>query len=289
MLKLVFLVLFAGFSHGQQNQQEYKQMVEQLMKMKAETAAQASAQTQQFEAVIRKSAGSVSVKSSQDEEFKTIEDSGYYPLDPDDTVKTGPDGYAEIYFSDRGMLKLSRNSELEIKALEQDDASVFLKIGALVAKFESKLKKKLLFKVHTPTAVCAVRGTEFAAEYSNFNKETAFGVFDEGELAVSPVDEEGKTLDEVKVEKGQEIVLSPQIKRLRTARLARLAKHRAMMGEVKKRFPLYKKRWRPMDFQRREKMRAALLKRKIRQQDDEQDAPPVKKSPRKHKPAKRGP
>lgn len=286
MFKLIFLVSFVGFSFCQQNEQQYKQMVEQLMKMKAEAGALDDTQPSQFDVIIKKIAGSVFIKSSQDGEFKTIEDSSYYPLDPDDTVKTGSDGYAQIYFSDKGMLKLSRNSELEIRDLDQNDASVFLKIGTLIAKFESKLKRKLSFKVHTPTAVCAIRGTEFAAEYSNFNKESAFGVFDEGQIVVSPIDKEGKTLDEVKVEKGQEIVLSPNIKRLKAVRLARLARHKAAIVEVRKKFSLYKNRYRPMDFQKREKMRAALLKRKIKQQHN--DRPVRTKNTSKHRPGKRG-
>lgn len=286
MLKIFISFLFISSAFSQQNQEEYKKMVEQLMKMKAEN--QTSSQNQ-FEALIKKTGGSVWVKPSEDSEFKSIDDSGYYPLDPDDTVKTGSDGYAEIYFSDRGMIKLSRNSELEIRTLEQDDSSVFLKIGALVAKFESKVKKKLFFKVNTPAAVCAVRGTEFAAEHSAFNKESSFGVFDEGELAVSSLDKDGKPSEEIKVEKNQEIVLSPQIKRLKTVRMSRLAKHKNLMTEVKKRFPLYKKRWRPMDFQRREKMRAALLKRKIKDSQEEETSAPDKKKPlNKHNRKKRG-
>ncbi|GAB4030333.1 MAG: hypothetical protein Fur0012_06110 [Elusimicrobiota bacterium] len=271
MKKLAFALLcLVSPLSAQQNQEEYKKLVEQLMKMKAEGASAEQASSSQFEAVIRKTAGTVSVKSSDDSEFKSVDDSGYYPLDPDDTVKTGTDGYAEIYFSDRGLIKLNRNSEIEIRSLEQEDSNIFLKAGSLVAKFEKNLKKKFSLSLHTPTAVCAVRGTEFGAEYSLFNKESTFGVYDEGEIAVSQLDKEGKSQEEIKVDKGSEITLSPDTKRQRVVKLSRLAKYRPMLLEIRKRHPLYKKRWRPMDRVRREKMRALLMKRKSRIEEEEQ-------------------
>lgn len=285
MKRLAFaLVCLFSPVGAQQNQEEYKKLVEQLMKMKAEGAsAEQTASSNQFEAVLRKTAGTVSVKSSEDSEFKSVDDAGYYPLDPDDTVKTGTDGYAEIYFSDRGLVKLNRNSELEIGSLEQEDSSIFLKAGSLIAKFEKSLKKKFSLSLRTPTAVCAVRGTEFGAEYSLFNKESTFGVYDEGEIAVSQMDKEGKAGEEVKVDKGSEITLSPDTKRQRVVKLSRLAKYRPMLLEIRKRHPVYKKRWRPMDRARREKMRALLMKRKPRIEEEEQ----VKKPQPKKKAVKR--
>ncbi len=260
MKKIALLLCFAMPVLAQENQQEYNKLVEELLNAKADIAQMSG--SNQFEAVIKKTAGSVSVKASDGKEFKKIEDEGYYPLDPDDTVKTGSDGTAEIYFSNRGMMKLSRNTEIEIGPLEEEDSSVFLKLGALVAKFEKSIKKKLNFKVKTPTAVCAIRGTEFGADYSIFGKKSVFGVYDEGELAVFPIDKDGKEGDEVKVEKGNEIEITPETRRIKVTKMAILGKYRPFLYEIRKKHPLYKKRWRPMERNKREKMRALLLKRK---------------------------
>lgn len=73
---------------------------------------------------------------------------------PGDTVKTGADGRADFLLQDGSMLKL--DAESAVTLLDQGAELLFGQINA-------KLKhwNKQMYVVSTPTAVCAVRGTDF--------------------------------------------------------------------------------------------------------------------------------
>jgi len=163
------------------SQEEYQKMMQQAMKS---GSSYDQGQAEGWDARLKVVSGSVMVKAVDSEEWSAI--TGEMPLDPNDAVKTASDGIAELYLDDKGAIAIGRNSELEISSLDQSDTVFALNYGSLVAKVKHFLNEKFKMQVRTPSAVCAVRGTEFAVEYSKLGKDTSVAVFDEGRVLVTP-------------------------------------------------------------------------------------------------------
>ncbi len=271
------LLLAAGPAASQEaDDADYRKMMEQMMK----SGNYSQAQTQSWDARLKVISGTVMVKTVDGDEWSKI--TGEMPLDPNDMVKTSADGLAEIYLDDKGAMSLGRNTELEISSLEQEDAVFSLNFGSLVAKLKHFLNEKHRFKVRTPSAVCAVRGTEFAVEYSQLSKEFSAGVFDEGRVAVTQEDESGGTPQEYLLEKNNEIVFSPTQKRLRVTPLSRLGRHRTAISNMRKRLPALKG-WKPRSLERRAALRDQALKRKVIRKQLKSSAAPAGKTARSAK------
>ena len=253
-------LLAAGASAFAQDEdmdnQEYRQMLQQAMK----TGNYSQNQAQSWDARLKVVSGTVMVKTIQGDEWSQI--TGEMPLDPNDVVKTTADGIAEIYLDDKGVMALGRNTELEISDLVQEDAVFTLNVGSLVAKIKHFLNEKIKMQVRTPAAVCAIRGTEFAVEYSMMNKESSVAVFDEGRVAVNQVGESGKDSQEYLLEKNTEIRFSPDQKRFRPAPLSRMGRHRGSLGTMRTRL-IAMKGWKPRSLTRRAELRNVALKRKL--------------------------
>ncbi len=256
---LILLTAAGAFAQGQgMNEDEYRRLMDQYMKSGNNYS---QAQSQSWDARLKVVAGTVMVKTADAGEWSRV--TGEMPLDHGDQLKTGADGQAELLFDDKGVVALTRNTELELSSLDQEESVLSLSVGALVAKFRHFLNSKQNLQVRTPSAVCAVRGTEFAVEHSQLGKETAVGVFDEGRLAVSLSGEEGgQPGQEYVLEKNTEMVLSPGQKRLRALPLSRLNRHRGGLLKARKRLESLKG-WKPLSAARREEMRERALKRNI--------------------------
>lgn len=233
----------------------YRKMVEQAMK----SGNYSQPESQSWDARLKVISGTVMVKTAEKDEWSKIE--GEIPLDPNDVVKTSADGLAEICLDDKGVISLNRNTEVEIASLEQEDAVFSLSFGSLVAKVKHFLNEKHKLKVRTPSAVCAIRGTEFAVEYSVMSKEAAVGVFDEGRVAVTQAADAAGG-QEYLLEKNTEIVLNPTQKRIRTVPLSRMSRHRGVLTGARKRL-LALKGWRPRSAAKRAELRDRALKRKV--------------------------
>jgi len=139
--------------------------------------------------------------------------------------------------------------------------------------------------VRTPSAVCAVRGTEFAVEYSQLGKETGVAVFEEGRLAVSPLDEKEQPQSEYTLEKNTELTFTPAQKRFRPVPLARMARYRTSIAAMRLRLTAMKKTWKPMSDTRKEAIRAKIFKRNVIRR--EIDNPKSLKKKNKRVPAKK--
>ncbi len=112
------------------------------------------------------------------------------PLQRGDRVVTASDGHAEIALKSDSVLEIGPNSSITLEAIDQKDTLLDLHAGWLVAK----LKLLVGLRVRTPTALAAVRGTEFAIEVlAGDEQRSVIGVFDEGKLSVtSPGDKTGE-------------------------------------------------------------------------------------------------
>ncbi len=85
---------------------------------------------------------------------------------PQSKLKTGPDGILEIKYEDGSSLLL--RSETEVTILEAWKTGTFrllrdffLSAGRVIAKVQSATGRSPRFRVHTPSAIASVRGTEF--------------------------------------------------------------------------------------------------------------------------------
>jgi hypothetical protein len=185
------------------------------------------------------------------------------PLSSGDKVRTGGDSSAEITLDDGGVIRLGPDSSLEISSLNPDSSSFFLSLGSLVAKIEKGfLKAKSRLNVHTPSAVCAVRGTEFGVEHDEASGETTAGVFDEGTLSVASTDKAGNTLAEGLVEKGNEVRLRAGARTFRPGALRRLLRHKMALEAVRNRLGLLRKAWKRLPPERRRELRKRFMARK---------------------------
>jgi len=216
---------------------------------------------QNWDGRLKSFSGTVSVKTASGTEWSQVTEE--IPLEAGDLIRTGSDGTAELYLDDKGAFFVGRNTELEVSSLEQSNTSFSLAFGSLVAKVKHLLSDKFKMQVRTPTAVCAVRGTEFAVEYSRLGKDTGVAVFDEGRVAVTPLDEAGAPGTEQLLEKNTELSLVPSQKRFRPAPLARMARHRGQVAALRTTVKLRIKAWKRLSPSDRAELRDRALKRRV--------------------------
>ncbi|MCU0846215.1 MAG: FecR domain-containing protein [Spirochaetes bacterium] len=122
-----------------------------------------------------------------------------------DVITTGEKSHATIQIGDRGVTRVERNSRVEIKKLfAAGDGEVFLHRGEVAAKI-ARLQRSESFMVKSPTAIAAVRGTEFIASYKNGSGKVAVR---QGKVAVTAMDEGKETpAGETMVEEGRTAVV----------------------------------------------------------------------------------
>ncbi|EKS08308.1 sigma factor regulatory protein, FecR/PupR family [Leptospira santarosai str. CBC1531] len=137
-----------------------------------------------------------------------------------DRIVTGSNAGAEIMVSDSGIVKMSKNSNIEISTLMNpngSDTNVQVNYGKIVTMVK-KNQKTTEFTVSTPTALAGVRGTSFLTSVEspqgskvNCAKENCtvrFAVI-EGTIAVSKKGESSEVIlnknRELRIEKNQKL------------------------------------------------------------------------------------
>ncbi len=264
-MKKIFLVLWAAVlilapmassAQTPAGEADYKAMLDEALK----SGKYGQDQNNDWDARVKKISGDVRVKDAGSEEWAAL--TGEMPLNSADSVKT-LDGVAEVYLDDKGSITVGRNTELELSSLAKDESIFSMKFGNLAAKISHFLNERFKMQVRTPSAVCAVRGTEFAVEYSQLGKETGVAVFDEGRLAVSPLDEKEQPQSEYTLEKNTELTFTPAQKRFRPVPLARMARYRTAIAGMRLRLTAMKKTWKPVSSARKEAIRAKIFKRNV--------------------------
>jgi len=113
------------------------------------------------------------------------------PLGEGDRIRTGEKGWCEILFRDGTFLKLDAGSETlleELKLAPDGRSASFNLLRGKTLWMAAKLKAAFVskFSVRTPSAVCAVRGTDFSLIVSSAGA-TTLGLF-EGKVAFSAGD-----------------------------------------------------------------------------------------------------
>ena len=100
-------------------------------------------------------------------------------LEVGDMVKTGESSYAEIA-GEGNIIRVNANSRIRMSTSivnEEKSSSVSLFLGSLFLKIQKLRKDGGGFAVETPTAFCAVRGTQFVVA-SGYDGETLVQVTD---------------------------------------------------------------------------------------------------------------
>jgi hypothetical protein len=232
--------------------------VKEMLKDRMKTGSYDQNQLQTWDARVRNVSGDVRVRASESGEWTPLE--GEMPLYSSDFVRTG-NGQAEITLDDKGLLILDRNSELELPVLTKNNAVLSLNSGGISAKVLHFLDEKLKFQIRTPPAVCEIRGTEFAVEYSRLNKTSGAAVFDEGSLTVTPLGAKGEPQGEYTVARNSEMTIAPGQKRFRSVPLSRMSRYRSALSGIRGRLALLAKTWKPLTAEKKEEMRARVFKK----------------------------
>ncbi len=85
-----------------------------------------------------------------------------YPVEPGETIRTTSRANAVLTFEDGSRVELAGNSSFTLEETASSSYSMGLGFGRLKAFVEKIAARR--FQVRTPTAVAAVRGTEFQVE-----------------------------------------------------------------------------------------------------------------------------
>jgi len=174
------------------------------------------------------------------------------PLESGDRVETGANSRVEIALEADSVMDLGPDSVLDVESMSVERSVFELSLGSLVAKIKSLVSRRGGLSIRTPTAVAAVRGTEFGVEVEA-SGASQIGVFDEGRVSVLPVAEGSEEAvlsaqDETRVEKGS--------RRARIGKLKRFLAHHSRMKRLRGRRAELRKRWKAMPPEAREKMRS---------------------------------
>ena len=175
------------------------------------------------------------------------------PLEEGDRVVVSEGGSAEVALDGGSLITVRGNSELTIEKTEKADSSFFLSFGSLLAKIQKLGQHRL--RVRTPTAVAAVRGTEFGVEVDGENSHV--GVFDEGKVEVTG-DAGGPpelliSNQETSVAKGRVPAHAAQLKRF-------IARRSQMRGQGR-RLAAIRSKWKVLPPDRRREMRGKVMER----------------------------
>ncbi|MCX5792699.1 MAG: FecR domain-containing protein [Elusimicrobia bacterium] len=185
------------------------------------------------------------------------------PLEDGDTVKTGNKSKADISLDGRGIIALSPSSVFEMKTLRHKSSSFILRAGRFVAKVTGLKERLEAMELRTPTAVAAVRGTEFAMNYAADSEETAVTIFDEGQVLVTSLDGAGNPVGnsvmltprhEVKIKKEMDFISPYETKDLKVSDSDIIA--------ARKKLGALAKTYAPMEEKQREELRKEVLSRK---------------------------
>ena len=113
---------------------------------------------QQQYATVLKSTGSVNLRPKGGVGYTTPVTMNM-AINVGDAVKTGEDGFvAIIYSSDKSLIKIRKNSEIEIKD-DLNVRTVKMTQGRVLAEVTPGLKTS--YRIETPTSVASVKGTKF--------------------------------------------------------------------------------------------------------------------------------
>ncbi len=150
-------------------------------------------------------------------------------------LKTGRKASAEVLYADGTMVRLEENSELELQDLRLSADERSFSVKAIAGRFlflaAGARHRFSRFAVRTPSAVCAVRGTDFAVLVSPGVSD--IGLF-EGSLEVAGEGEPGLLAPgQQATASGGEVKVSPRFDKVMDAERRRYEKMRAYVRKTR--------------------------------------------------------
>ncbi|MBI4060111.1 MAG: FecR domain-containing protein [Elusimicrobia bacterium] len=214
-------------------------------------SAPARAQEESWDARLAGVSGDVTVVSADGSPEASGE--ADMPLEEGDRVVVAEGGSAEVSLDGSSLITVRERSDFKIEKTAAGDSSFFLSAGSILAKIQKLGARRL--RVRTPSAVAAVRGTEFGVEVDG--EESHVGVFDEGKVEVT-----GESGGE------PELLISNQETSVRrggppahAAQLRRFMARRAQMRAHGRRIAVIKAKWRALPPALRRETRVRAMER----------------------------
>lgn len=94
-------------------------------------------------------------------------------INKDDIIKTGDNSFLTLQVGETAIVKVNPNTKVAMRSLlNKEEESLYLEQGKVLSKVK-KLSKDSGFIIKTPTAIAAVRGTEFSVNYEYGESTTA--------------------------------------------------------------------------------------------------------------------
>jgi outer membrane protein OmpA-like peptidoglycan-associated protein len=122
--------------------------------------------------------------------------------------KTGQRSFLDLLLQEKCAVRIKANSYLNIKEIDPDVIKMQMKSGVLFGKIHKLLKGQEL-SVKSPTALAAVRGTEFCTEIEN-GKTTGFCV--DGKVEISAQNKKTMIAKYLKTSVSQNKAPQPSVK-----------------------------------------------------------------------------
>lgn len=182
------------------------------------------------------------------------------PVQMKERIKTSGGSSCNLELDDGSIVYVGENTETSVEMLDvtgdKHESKISLWFGKLIANIKKSKQTKM--SVRTPTAICAVRGTEFAVEATA--DESSVGVFD-GQVGVIAADAaEGEK--EVSVDPDQETSVLKGEMPLPPSRLSEvMMKHKERNEQLRERVKLVRERLSKTPLKDRIKKRNAALKK----------------------------
>ena len=135
------------------------------------------------------------------------------PIDAKDIIATGDKSSATMVFVDDSTIALSQNSKMEVKDFAvkgKTRKGIFsMSIGKLVANVSKFIGGSNTFEVHSPTAVCGVRGTGFEFIVAGVGAQlTTTVTCTTGALSVSSITAAGVVTSAATIVAGQTAIIT---------------------------------------------------------------------------------
>ncbi|MEN6638161.1 MAG: FecR domain-containing protein [Smithella sp.] len=135
------------------------------------------------------------------------------PIDAKDIIATGNKSSATMVFVDDSTIALSQNSRMEVKDFAvkgKTRKGIFsMSIGKLVANVTKFIGGSNAFEVHSPTAVCGVRGTGFEFIVAGVGAQlTTTVTCTTGALSVSSITAAGVVTSAATIVAGQTAIIT---------------------------------------------------------------------------------
>ncbi|MBI5574384.1 MAG: FecR domain-containing protein [Elusimicrobia bacterium] len=204
------------------------------------------------------------------------------PVQLKDRLKAAENSSCNLELDDGSIIFIGENTEASVEMLEltaeKHNSKISLWFGKIIANISKSKNTKM--EVHSPTAIVAVRGTEFAVESKG--EETDVGVFD-GEVGVKNT--EGETVEEVMVKPDEETSVRKGVRPRPPSRLILMQKYKDRNLRIRNRVAQLRERLKRLPPEKRLKARQIAYEkfRKLREKRIEQ----IKRTQQKRKAIKR--